>query len=281
MSRLLLIALIACNGKADDSADPLTETAATTGGTTTGGTTTGGTTTGGTTTGGTTTGGSTTGGTTPQEEVVEGDGASVTIPADANTSGAEVAVAQAEPPSDPKGYTWAGDVYALTPHGTTFAEPVTVSLPYVDTGETLELLKLDNDADTTWEPVADAVFDGGMVTFQTSSFSYYGPIAAGGGGTTGGGPDADGDGFSSADGDCDDSDPGIYPGATEYCNGLDEDCDGSVDEFAVDAGEWCSDADADGFGDPGTLLQSCSQPAGYVAECSDCDDADSSVGGGC
>ena len=43
--------------------------------------------------------------------------------------------------------------------------------------------------------------------------------------------DADGDGFSPADGDCQDSDPAINPGASEVCdNGVDDNCDGSVDE---------------------------------------------------
>ncbi len=50
-------------------------------------------------------------------------------------------------------------------------------------------------------------------------------------------PDADGDGFTavnactgSAD-DCDDSDPTVYPGATEVCgDGIDNNCDGQVDE---------------------------------------------------
>lgn len=43
--------------------------------------------------------------------------------------------------------------------------------------------------------------------------------------------DGDGDGFSTAEGDCDDGDPGIHPGATEVLNGVDDDCDGVVDGF--------------------------------------------------
>lgn len=42
--------------------------------------------------------------------------------------------------------------------------------------------------------------------------------------------DADGDGVSTCDGDCDDSDPGISPRALEICNTVDDDCDLGVDE---------------------------------------------------
>lgn len=41
--------------------------------------------------------------------------------------------------------------------------------------------------------------------------------------------DSDGDGTSTAAGDCDDDDPSRYPGAHETCDGLDGDCDGAVD----------------------------------------------------
>ncbi|MDD5110339.1 MAG: MopE-related protein [Patescibacteria group bacterium] len=54
-----------------------------------------------------------------------------------------------------------------------------------------------------------------------------------GGSMTGGQstPDADGDGYAIADGDCDDGNPLRSPGRQEVCgNFLDDDCDGSVDE---------------------------------------------------
>ncbi len=41
--------------------------------------------------------------------------------------------------------------------------------------------------------------------------------------------DADGDGFTSCGGDCDDANANVYPGAPELCDGLDNDCDGAVD----------------------------------------------------
>lgn len=37
--------------------------------------------------------------------------------------------------------------------------------------------------------------------------------------------DADGDGYTASQGDCDDANGTVYPGAPEYCDGLDNDCD--------------------------------------------------------
>jgi len=51
--------------------------------------------------------------------------------------------------------------------------------------------------------------------------------------------DEDGDGYSPSDGDCNDNDPTINPGADEECDGIDNDCDGDVDEGV--------DYDFDGF----------------------------------
>ncbi len=80
-----------------------------------------------------------------------------------------------------------------------------------------------------------------------------------------------------ADGtDCDDGDAAVYPGAVEYCDGADNDCDGSTDEGSVGL-PWYADADGDGYGDAGSLLSSCTQPAGYVADATDCQDGDAAV----
>ena len=44
------------------------------------------------------------------------------------------------------------------------------------------------------------------------------------------GGDLDGDGFTAAQGDCDDTDSRTFPGAYESCDGVDNDCDGIVDD---------------------------------------------------
>ncbi len=86
--------------------------------------------------------------------------------------------------------------------------------------------------------------------------------------------DLDGDGWALAD-DCDDLDATVHPDAIEVCNEADDDCDGEIDDAVGDA--WYLDSDGDGFGDPDSATQSCEQSNGYVADNSDCDDADSGI----
>ena len=67
--------------------------------------------------------------------------------------------------------------------------------------------------------------------------------------------DKDGDGIEDAL-DCGPTDPGIFPGAKEVCDGVDNDCDLTVDEGFFDSDfdglKNCLDADDDGDDDPDT-----------------------------
>lgn len=104
-------------------------------------------------------------------------------------------------------------------------------------------------------------------------------------------PDADGDSFGAtddpeysctpsdgriADGtDCDDTNAAIYPGATEYCGGVDHDCDGEGNEDnSVDRVTFYADADGDGYGNESGPLLACVAPPGFVCASGDCDDTD-------
>ena len=71
------------------------------------------------------------------------------------------------------------------------------------------------------------------------------------------GTDADGDGWTVQNNDCDDNNANIYPGAPELCDGMDNDCDGTVPADENDA-----DGDA------------------YMECAGDCDDGNANVNPG-
>jgi hypothetical protein len=87
--------------------------------------------------------------------------------------------------------------------------------------------------------------------------------------------DADEDGFTMADGDCNDRDDTVYPGAEELCDGLDNDCDGTIDDGLAPLLTYYADLDGDGFGS--TPTDACAAPPRHVLVAGDCDDTNATV----
>ncbi len=107
--------------------------------------------------------------------------------------------------------------------------------------------------------------------------------------------DLDGDGVVKRY-DCDDTNPEVYPGAPEVCDGFDNDCDADIPQD--ESADWdnddllrcndCNDldsdlgavttffrdADNDGYGDPNLVKYECDRPSGYTDNDEDCDDSD-------
>ncbi|MAA79172.1 MAG: hypothetical protein CL916_07910 [Deltaproteobacteria bacterium] len=88
-------------------------------------------------------------------------------------------------------------------------------------------------------------------------------------------------GYVLDDTDCLDTDSFIHPLGMEICDEQDNNCDGQIDEeTAFDTQLWFIDADQDGYGSSATIQYSCTQPAGYVDNDTDCDDLTTSTSPG-
>ena len=68
------------------------------------------------------------------------------------------------------------ELFAFTPHGTTFTMPVEIEILHQGQGNVV--LRLDDEQDTTWEFVPGATFDAGKARFQVTHFSVYAVASA-------------------------------------------------------------------------------------------------------
>lgn len=81
------------------------------------------------------------------------------------------------------------------------------------------------------------------------------------------------DGWAELDGDCDENDDAVHPGAPEICNEKDDDCNDETDEGTSPRLVYL-DEDGDGFGARGGPSQeACTLPQGYAESADDCDDS--------
>lgn len=102
-------------------------------------------------------------------------GAKVVIPAGALTKDTPIGIAQSDAgaPALPAGTTSLGATFAFTPHGTAFAVPVTITLPFdaasVPAGSAPELYK--TNAQNQWERVAGATLGADSVSGAVTGFS--------------------------------------------------------------------------------------------------------------
>ena len=84
-------------------------------------------------------------------------------------------------------------------------------------------------------------------------------------------------GWTTDNTDCGPSDRSVFPGAAEFCDGLDHDCDGfTMEADSVDLIAWWPDTDGDGYG-AGEPALSCEAPVGMVGNLEDCDDTRADV----
>lgn len=83
------------------------------------------------------------------------------------------------------------------------------------------------------------------------------------------------EGYIAQGDDCNDNDNTIFPGALEFCDGIDNNCNEEIDETGTII--WYLDSDNDGFGAYDQPMYACTQPQGYVDNLADCDDADTDI----
>ncbi len=153
-------------------------------------------------------------------------------------------------------FGWSSNIPYDYAQGTSMSSPVVAGLaaliraidPSLTNSEVRSIIE------TTADDLGAAGFDDVYGNGRINALAAVQAAAADPGSCT----DADGDGWCVEDGDCDDGDAAINPGAPEACgDSIDNNCDSAVDEGC---GE-CTDADGDG----------------WCVEDGDCDDTNSHV----
>jgi len=102
-------------------------------------------------------------------------GTSVLIPAGALASDTRILieVVTAGAPPTPNGFTAGGQMFSFTPHGTTFAVPVTMTIPFdpaqVPAGQQPAFFK--TNAQNQWEQITNATFGATSASAQVTGFS--------------------------------------------------------------------------------------------------------------
>jgi len=114
----------------------------------------------------------------PAGATVDGpNGARLVVPANAlaQPTSISIAMSDAGAPALPSGHVVLGSTFALTPHGTAFAQPATVSVPFdpalLPAGETPVLMKT-NATQTGWDPVVGTTVSGSTLQAPIGSFSW-------------------------------------------------------------------------------------------------------------
>ena len=160
------------------------------------------------------------------------------------------------------------------------ADEIACTRDYALSGDEADLYALYHFDDSSSSSTATdelGGFDGtleGDATFTTSGFGL----------TSSSGLDItcfdyDGDGYTQDDGDCDEEDASVHPGATETCDGVDTNCSGDESD-AIDLSTFYADVDGDFYGDPTSTVDSCERPSGYRTNDLDCDDSDAAINPG-
>jgi hypothetical protein len=85
-------------------------------------------------------------------------------------------------------------------------------------------------------------------------------------------------GWTTRNGDCDDTRANVNPGHAEICgDNLDNNCNGQIDENKL---TFYLDSDGDNYGNRSVTRRACTQPTGYVPDNTDCDDSNRAVNPG-